>query len=263
MSYTVTYDSGGYQSGERELIITDFWKRAYKPSIIFPPGHTGDAFGYGPENTGLSFEPVRALAQAGFACFSIDGGGPATWSGPAAQTAMANAAAHALALFGGTKVGLFGFSQGCATCLNYGKRNAAKVTGAWLADGVTDLDYVHSTSGYTPSYTVAPAGPTAPGGWAAEAETAFSTNAAGWTAATAGWRIHDDAASYRGLFPMRFSHATDDTTIPYAGTVALVAAINDANVTQRPGPLTGDHVGQFANLPPSEIVAFFQSLSWS
>lgn len=263
MSVSVSYDSGVYQTSERELVITDFWRRPTRPSIIFPPGHTGDDYGYGPESVGLSYEPVRALAEAGFACFSIDGGGPSTWGGPAAQTAMGNAVTRALALFGGAKVGLFGFSMGVATCLNYLKRNSAKVAGAWLADGVTDLDYVHTTSGYTPAYTVAPAGPTAPAGWPAEAEAAFSTNAAGWAAATAGWRIHDDAASYRGLCPLRFSHATDDTTLAYAGTVKLVADIADPNVTQRPGPLTGDHVGQFANLPPSEIVAFFGALSWN
>lgn len=263
MSVSISYDSGVYQSGERELVITDFFRRTTRPSIIFPPGHTGDVFGYGPENTGLSFEPARALAQAGFACFSIDGGGPTTWSGPAAQTAMGNAVAHALALFGGTKVGLFGFSMGGATSLNYLKRNSAKVAGAWLADPVTDLDYVHTTSGYFPAYTIAPAGPLAPSGWAAEAETDFSTNAAGWAAATTGWRIYDEPATFRGLCPLRFSHANDDTTLSYFGTQKLVTNINDPNVTLRGGTLTGDHVGQFANLPPSEIVAFFQSLSWS
>lgn len=263
MSYLVSYDAGVYQASEKELVITDFFRRTTRPAIIFPPGHTGDAFGFGPQNGGLSFEPVRALAQSGFACFSIDGGGPATWGGPVAQTAMANAVAHALALFGGTKVGLFGFSMGGATCSNYVKRNAAKVAGVWLSDPVLDLDYVHSTAGYTPAYTVAPAGPTAPAGWAAEAEAAYSTNAAGWTAATAGWRIHDDAASYRGLCPIRISHAVDDTTLSYSGSQRFVADVNDPNVTLRPGNLTGDHVGQFANLPTSEIVSFFQSLAWS
>lgn len=263
MSLTVSYDAGVYQAGQRELVITDFFRRTARPSIIFPPGHNGDAFGFGPQSSGFGYEMVRALAQAGFACFSIDAGGPTSWSGPAAQTAMGNAVTRALALYGGTRVGLFGFSMAGATCLNYLKRNPTKVAGAWLADPVTDLDYVHNTAGYTPAYTTAPAGATAPAGWAAEAEAAFSTNAAGWSAATAGWRIRDDTTSYRGLCPIRISHASDDATLSYAGSQKFVADVADANVTLRGGSLTGDHVGQFAQLPPAEILAFFLSLTWT
>lgn len=260
---SVSYDSGVYQAGERELVVTDGRYAAARRSILFPPGHTGTAFGYGPSSAGGSFEHVRALAEAGYACFSIDGGGPATWGGPAAQTAMGNAAGRAKTLYGGTKVGLYGYSMGGSTALNFFKRNAGGVAGAFLLDPVTDLDWVHTTSGYVPAYTVAPAGPAAPTGWPPEAETAFSTNAAGWAAATAGWRIYDDAASYRGIGKMRFAHATDDTTLSAAGTASLVTAIADAAVTARPGPLTGNHSGVFANLPPAEVVAFFDSLVWS
>lgn len=60
--------------------------------------------------------------------------------------------------------------------------------------------------------------------------------------------------------PILINHASDDTTVP-VGASTYFDSVCQAVSLRSPAP-TGDHVGQFANVPVSETVAFFSSLAW-
>lgn len=259
MTNLVKQEQGVYQAGEWATLITDGTYQATRRSIVIPPGHGNGGRGYQPPNTGFEF--ARALAEAGFAVYTIDAGGVATWGGPAMQTALGNAVNHMLSLFGGTKVGLLGYSMGGLGTLNYIKRNPTLVAGAYFLEPVTDLDWVHSTAGYTPPYDISGVG-VVQAVWNTEAETAYSATSATWATQSAGYRVHDEPQTFRGLCPMTFAHATDDTVVPSNATVAFVQAVNWSTVTLRAGTLTGNHTGIFTTLPAHELVDFYDSLTW-
>lgn len=259
MTNLIACGQGLYQANERELIVTDGKAATARHCVIALPGHGNNGWGYLPPALGFDF--ARLFANLGIAFMAIDAGGIATWGGPPAQTAIANAVTRALALFGGAKVGILGYSMGGLGALNYVKRNPANVAGTYLIDPVTDLEWVHKTAGYVPGYDTAPAA-AVNAGWPGEAETAYGTNAAGWAAAAAGWSPQAFAGNLASI-PLRIAHATDDTTVPANASAALIAAIGSKSAVLRPPPLTGDHTGVWANLPPGDVVGFFASLGWS
>lgn len=76
---------------------------------------------------------------------------------------------------------------------------------------------------------------------------------------------HEDAAGWRGLFPIKVSQASDDATVPPGmnndATNGWVAKVADAAVTLRSPAPTGGHNALQA-VPASEVIAFYDSLAW-
>lgn len=256
------YAIGKYQTGEGQLRLSaqDAKFDGTEHGILVMHGHGGDATQFD-MLTSYQGAHTEALADAGFIVLSIDAGGPATWGNDAAMTAGLNAynwlvgAGKAKA----GKVGVMGWSMGGLNSLNWIKRNASKVAGAWEWCPATDLDYFHGTSGYTPAYDHT--GNMFFGNWASEIDGAYG---GAYSTASAGHRIRDEYASWHGLgIPIRVAHADNDQTIPVAqNRDGFVAGVNDPNVTFRE-VTTGDHTGLFNYVPTSEVVAFYQGLSWT
>jgi pimeloyl-ACP methyl ester carboxylesterase len=67
-------------------------------------------------------------------------------------------------------------------------------------------------------------------------------------------------------FPIKIVQATDDTTVPPAmnndATHGFIARTGNANITARSPAVTGGHSGAISNVPSTEVVAFFNNLTW-
>jgi dienelactone hydrolase len=193
-----------------------------------------------------------ALARTGkYVVCAIQADGATSWSNPRVMTAI-NAAVTAMRTKGAKtgKYGLLGWSMGGLETANQIKRDSANIAAAWTWAPAIDLDYIFSTAGHTPIANNAT--------WTSEATTAF-----GSYAASAGYRVWDEPASYRSLgVPWKICHATDDTMVPQSISTSFVTAVADSNITMRTPDVTGNHTGLFSNIPDSEIVAHFDSGNW-
>lgn len=203
------------------------------------------------QNTGAGLGAM-ALARTGrYVVCSIQADGATSWSNPRVMTAI-SAAVAALRARGARpgKYGLLGWSMGGLEAANQIKRDHANIAAAWTWAPAIDLDYVFSTAGHVPVANNA--------SWTSEATTAF-----GSYAASAGYRVWDEPASFRGLgVPWKICHATDDATIVPSISTSFVAAVNDPAVTMRTPDVTGGHTMLFGNVPDAEIVAHFDSGVW-
>jgi len=227
-------------------------------------GHAGDSSQFEPFGQSTITAPgyhTWQLAEAGYLMGSIDAGGGTAWSNSAAMDRATDGYNWLTGTAGAKtgKIGLMGWSMGGMTALNWAKRNPTLVAGVLLWAPATDLDYFHSTSGYTPAY-----GSALPNnaGWTSEIDASYGSP---YATTSTGYRIRDEYSSWAGLgIPIRVIHASDDTTIPVAQSQnGFVPGVNDANVTLRTPLPTGNHTGLFANVPSSETVAFFNGLTWT
>lgn len=208
------------------------------PVILCAHAHNGDVSHYQP-GVPTEIDPgwhVWMLAQAGYILLATDNAGPAAWSDAAAMARLDDAYAYAMAIGGKPgKVAMMGWSMGGMTTLNWIKRNVSKVLCAWLWAPVTDLDWARTVSNWTAEITA-----DFPGG-------------------SAGYNIHDEPQSWRGIgVPMMLAHAPDDTVIPSTHTDTFVAAVNDPLVTKRVVS-SGGHVDLFSHVPESETVNFYKA----
>lgn len=194
----------------------------------------------------------ETLADAGFAVMGVDLNSP-TYSYPssAVMTRITDAYTNLVAVAGGTKIGMMGWSGGGGGALVWAKQNPTKVTRAYLFAPLTDQDWMYQLAGYTPAYNTGGITPAA--ARATEMDTLFSGN---YGTNGNGYRIRDEYASWRGLgIPIRCVHADNDATLPVGATTAFVAGVNDADVTQR-ALATGGHQCQ-PSIPTSETLGFF------
>lgn len=218
------------------------------------------ASGSSPQNPS-PYDHIRRLMEHGYAVVALDAGGPFTWSNQTEMNVIDTAIPIANARFGrasNARVGLLGFSMGGLASLNYMKRQAAKVAGAAMWSALTDLSFEYRPAGYVPGYSddgVVPI-PTAQ----SEINTAFSCTTATYAAATAGFRIFDEYATWRNLRPIWLMHAVDDATVPIDQARAFVAGVNDPNVTLHE-TTTGGH-GNFSKIDIEQLASFYDSLSW-
>lgn len=216
--------------------------------ILAIHGHGGTAFAG--EQGGLMDQGghLRALSQSGYAVLSVDAGvgvhGTAGWGSPNVMSSLD----AAFAFIGRPQVGIVGYSMGGLSTLNWVKRNAAKVAAVWLWEPCTDLAWADSLPGYAPSYGLANSA-----SWTSEITAEYGS----W-AATAGYRVYDEYASWRLGVPIHVVHASDDTVIPPAQTDAFIAGVNEPYVTLRSPAPTGNHTGVFLNVPAVEMLAFFE-----
>jgi len=221
-----------------------------RPLIIGLHGHGGNALQFMPGGTIPNFP--AALVEAGYIFLSIDTG-PTSWATDAAMNVITDAANWAASKVKTGKLGLMGYSMNGAGALNWLKRNPTKVACAWLWNPLLDLDWAHSTAGYTP-----PEGGTVANvsGWTTELDAAYGGN---FAVNAVGHKIMSDLSSYRLGIPIKVSAASDDATIPISHARYFVAQVNDPLVTQRlPEPI-GGHVLGTRGVPTQEVVDFFKA----
>lgn len=212
--------------------------------VIALHGHNGTASQLA-QNHAFVGRHAAALVRSGrYMVLAVSAGGGVAWSNPASQTSIAAGVTYGASRGAKSgKYGLLGYSMGGFTALNRVKRDAANVAGALLWAPLTDLAWANSSNG----------------AWATEIATAF-----GSYAATAGYRVSDEPATYSATnVPIRIVHATDDATVPYSQSTSFVAATSSPNITVRTPAITGGHTGLFKNVSDEETIAFFDSLSWS
>lgn len=195
---------------------------------------------------------AMALARTGrYVVCSIQAAGASSWSKPAALTAINDAVTAARTRGAKTgKYGILGWSMGGLETANQIKRDYANIAAAWTWSPAIDLDYVYSTAGhYILSNNT---------GWKNEVDAGF-----GSYAATAGYRVWDEPASYRNLgVKWKICHATNDSVIPYEISTNFVSAVNDPDISMRTPDVVGDHTLLFQYVPDSEVVAHFDSGNW-
>jgi len=254
VTYSI-YGSGVTQVGETSYLTTarNEHRNGTSHGVIVLHGHNGSSLQSTVATSGFGAH-VQALADAGIMVLAIDAGGPVAWSSPAAMTAITSAYTWLTGAGGAHsgKVGLFGWSMGGLTALNWLKRNPSLVAGTWLWAPCSDLDWARPTAGYTPAYATGGVN----GAWQTEIDAAF-----GSYAATAGYRVRDEYSTWTGKGPIRIAHANNDTTVPIGQSTAFIAGVADATVTQRV-VTTGDHTGVMDQVPTSETVAFFSAAAW-
>jgi dienelactone hydrolase len=214
--------------------------------IICVHGHSADGTQFGPNSTITGQNPLmKALTDAGFALFSIDAAGGAAWSNDTCLTAMNNAVSYMTnePLNGRIdRYGLMGFSMGGCAVLEFHKRHVSNVACTWAWEPALDLNYMEVTGGYT------------------DVQTAYG--GASWPSNIAGHSPYDEPANFRGLGrKIVCTGAVSDTTVPVSHISTFVTNVNDPDVTFR-SISSGSHADCFNNVPPSEVVSFFQAGAW-
>lgn len=219
--------------------------------IIATHGHGGSA-AHLQQNAQFNGRPLFAAVASGrYMVLGINAAGPATFGNQASvDSVKTDALAYGRSRGArGGKYAVCGYSMGGGVALNVVKQDYANVAGALLYAPLSDLDWAYNTAGHSPV--------SGSGVYPGEINTAF-----GSYAATAGYRIWDEPASFRHGVPILIAHATDDATVPYSLSTSFVASVNQPYVTVRSPDITGGHTGLFANVPDEAVVAFFDSLPW-
>lgn len=222
--------------------------------IIATHGHGGSA-AHLQQNSAFNGRPLFAAVSAdrfragpSYMVLGINAAGPNTFGNQASVNAVLAAVTYGRSR--GARAGkyaLCGYSMGGGVALNTVKQDYVNIAGALLYAPLSDLDWANSTAGHNPVANNST--------WTSEIGTAFP---GGLT----GYRIWNEPASWRNNVPMLICHATDDTTVPYSLSTSFVANVNQSYVSVRSPSITGNHTGLFANIPDSEVVAFFDGLPW-
>lgn len=245
---------GTHQAGQSLILYRNSAERfdGTARTIIALPGHGAQASSYA-QNHAYIGKLAQLLAGSNgrnrYAVLAIDQS--TQWWPPSMTITSIDAAlawASALGLYT-SAYGLLGMSMGGGCALQRMKADAAHVAAALLVAPVTDGDWVRSTAGHTPV--------SGNGTWATEWDAAY-----GSYAASAGSRIWDEPATWRGIrTKTKIIHATDDTVVPFALSQSFVDAVNDRKMTLV--PTTGNHTGLFGNISAQDVVDHFDSVSWA
>lgn len=209
------------------------------PAVLCCHGHGGDSGQFQPFGKTGSSPGWHAwnLAMAGYLVLAVDHGAAphAEWSNQSAMDRLTDAYNYAMAQGAKPgKVGLFGWSMGGLTALNWIKRNPTLAACAWLWAAVTDLDWARLNSSWGPEITT------------------------DYPSGSAGFNVHDEPTSWRGVCPITFAHADDDSVVPPSLTDTFVSAVADPKVKKRSVP-TGNHTALFTQVPSAETIAFFKA----
>lgn len=186
-----------------------------------------------------------------YVVLAIEAAGVRNWSKPDTMTAIDDAVTWARARGAKTgKYGLIGYSMGALSVANKLKRDHANIAAAWAFSGLLDLDFAYSSAGHSPQAGSAE--------WMSDIDTAY-----GSYAATAGYRVWDEPASYQSLgVPWKIFYSTGDEIVPSSIPTTFLSAVNDVNVTARSPVPTSTHVGLLSDATDAEVVAHFDSGSW-
>lgn len=225
------------------------WNGTSKLCILLP-GHGAGVAQYASNTMGGVI--AADLARTGeWVALAIQGVSNVAWGRQACVDAIDNAGIAGIARgCHGPKFAVLGYSAKGVDAGNYYKQHKAKLGAMITCSGVEDLDAAYGTAGH-PSIGGGP--------FNAEIDASY-----GSYAATAGFRIQDEPASFRGGPPWRLYSPTDDSVVPHSIADNLVAAVADANVALRlPDTLTGNHTGFWTNIPKGEIVTFLNTGNYS
>lgn len=271
--------SGLIQAGEgHTLVLPATWKRdASKPLVlavhgiftVYPntPGITSAMPG------GAFYALLSAIADAGYPCLSIDGGGIANLGNTASLTAITNAISWAQNASGtypaprvksGKVVGL-GYSQGGLELMNHAIRNLTQYSSLVLISGAMDVDDIYDNSRYPKAYFDAAYNASAvpKGDWNATSAyvindtvvvgsataykcTTGNTNStppsANWSAITAGaggpWKTNGSGAS-----PSFNPHKVAQATLAQLPPTQLWGSANDAVCTKATQTFMAGQIG--------------------
>ena len=279
-------------SGENGLgILPNDWERAARRQmIVCLHGRTGGPFSFFPTVRGNvpsvgpvpgqpGYHPLRLAAQGGYGILAIDAGGPVSWGSlpqridDAVTYAMTSIASGGLGSTS-SKVGIIAHSMGAMDFWVWSASGHADAVcaGAWVWCPATDLRAGALRAGYTPAYSTA------------YAASVFNGNTSGNVSGSSQVATELAAAYPSGYdsidpmqnpshwatvpYPVKVVTPSDDNVAGPGQGMALVAAINNPNITLRsPQPL-GGHVqpwdGDLATgpVPTSEVIAFFDGLAW-
>lgn len=250
-------------AGESSFLMYDGARQTYKAVVLAMPGLGLDASQWAPSaDASGCFAHVREIVRAGYIVLAINGGSLTSWPAPAMNTIMDAAITAVLARFSAklptawqTKVLGLGFSRGCDSWLDYLVQPAhtARCGGLFGFSASPDLSWAEGrdlTFGANPNAAT----------WAPQIYASYGCTALTYPAATAGYRMMDNAASYAGLCPIHFTHAGDDPVVPVAiptAWVAAVAAAGGSNATLHL-TATGGH-GNFLTVGVGEAPAFYDA----
>lgn len=225
---------------------------AGRRAILTAHGHGGDSKSFASQGGAMADHP-RAWADRGYVVGCIDNG--TEWFDDDAIARQNALRTRLVSVLGCTpRVGLSGMSMGGGTALAYLLLNPTLVACAFVFAPALDLRWLGSAAGYTPPYSTDSLTPSAT--WASELSTDYPS----------GYTSHDpmqNIAAYRNLAPVKVTHATDDTLLPYDSSRYFVAQVNDPEVTFRTPDVTGGHSTLFiSNVPTAETLAFFDN-NWT
>lgn len=148
-------------------------------------------------------------------------------------------------------------NQSVKTVGTYGTYQGVPQSGTCTINGVA-VTYTGIGTTTLANDTLTGCTTTATATWSAGAGVTFP-----WSQNSAGYRIVDEYASWRGIgVPMSIIHASDDTAVPTGQTDAFVAGVADPLVTRWSPSPTGGHTGQFPNVSISALLAKFNSFNW-
>jgi dienelactone hydrolase len=239
------YGTDAITAGDDYILYYDPARTVPSPRLIIAlHGHNNTATQLVPLHNFIG-RHLTALVRSGrYMVLGIAAKGGVSWSDPAAVQAVADAVTYGVTRGAASgKYGIVGYSMDGLLSWNVIKRDAAHVAGATLWAPCSDLDWAYNANGTYQSEIVA---------------------AFGSYAATAGYRVHDEPSTFHSLsVPVKVLHATDDSVVPYSQSTGFLAAVNNPLMTSRAPDFTGDHTGQFQNVPDAETVAFFDACTWS
>jgi fermentation-respiration switch protein FrsA (DUF1100 family) len=198
--------------------------------LITPPANNTAASFYSAwHNRNLGGYWPEQLARDGYTVLVVDaastGSGQNSWANDAAMSGMDDALTWLAARgYPTSTIGLFGWSQGGLVALNYLKRHTSTVKCAYLLAPAVSLDWCYQTID------------------AAGVQTAYGNN---YPAAAAGHDPFLEPATFRGIAPIKITHALNDSLIPIQQSRDFVAAVADPRVTMVEAD-TGAQAGHFA-----------------
>lgn len=158
-------------------------------------------------------------------------------------TNLANYMRDTLGIVG--RVGAAGWSMGGLDILRWTLENMARVAVGWVVSPAQDLDSDEANAA-----------------WTTEIDNLYGGSHATYLAQGSPRSPLNNAAAFRGGPKFQIVHATDDPTIPYAQSTALVAAVGDGTITMRQPDIVGGHQAGLTGISPSESLAWLRN-NWA
>lgn len=232
-------------SGAKALLHFPSWHAADGVGlrgIVAQHGHTGD-FTSVRQGGAFAGHP-EYWADQGYVVGAISTGD--TWAQSAgAMDPISNLVAYMRSIGVSGKLGLTGWSMGGLHALRWTLENMAQVAVGWVVSPAQDLDWDEA---HAP--------------WTAEIDALYGGSNATYLAQGSPRSPLNNAAAFRGGPKFQIAHATDDSTIPYSSSVALVNAVGDGTISMRQPDILGDHQGGLINVPPRESWEWLRS-NWA
>lgn len=260
------YPRGGHVASANSMLHRPWWRPSgagCRP-LLYLHGHDASAL-QSMQGGAMGFSSKVLCDECGYVAAGVDlnslhaGAVDAhSWPSPEVMQRITDTYTDLVTSVGGvpgvTKIGIIGWSGGCADGTTWTLENPDLVAGSWYYNGLLDLDWAHGTAHATPFADVGVA-PSA--GWITEIDEQFGSAANYNGAAGDSYRIWNRWNEYAGLnVPTKFCQASDDPAIPHSMSETLVANVNVPHITLRQPSPTGGHSNLWT-IPPYELADFF------